>query len=261
MRFAAIGDSFTEGVGDDLPGGGVRGWADLVAAGLAAGLNEPVDYVNLAIRGRLIEPIVHDQLEAALALDPLPTVISFNGGGNDMMRPGFALDRIVELIEHAIARCREGGVDLLLLSGGDPTMRLPRGATMSERGRIYLEAVDGILERHPEQPFVDNWSDQELRRAPYWSPDRLHLGPLGHERVAARVLTALGVETELPTSEDMSAEARRALDEARYYGRYVLPWIGRRLTRRSSGDGRVPKHPDWVRIDPTAVHESVPPTR
>jgi hypothetical protein len=32
----AIGDSFTEGVGDDLPDGQVRGWAYLVALGLAA---------------------------------------------------------------------------------------------------------------------------------------------------------------------------------------------------------------------------------
>ncbi|WP_084103204.1 SGNH/GDSL hydrolase family protein [Demequina sp. NBRC 110056] len=261
MRFAAIGDSFTEGVGDDLPDGSVRGWADLVAAGLAAGLDEPVDYVNLAIRGRLIEPIVRDQLEAALALDPLPTLISFNGGGNDMMRPGFDLDRIVGLIEHAIDRCAESGVGLLLLSGGDPTMRLPRGAMMSERGRIYLDAMDGVFERRPGQLFVDNWSDQELRRAPYWSADRLHLGPLGHERVAARVLTALGVETALPTSSDTSPEARGALVEARYYGRYVLPWIGRRLTRRSSGDGRTAKHPDWVRIDPTAVHEAADSAR
>ena len=33
--YVAIGDSFTEGVGDDLPDGTVRGWADLVARGLA----------------------------------------------------------------------------------------------------------------------------------------------------------------------------------------------------------------------------------
>ena len=33
VRFVAIGDSFTEGVGDELPDGRVRGWADLVAQG------------------------------------------------------------------------------------------------------------------------------------------------------------------------------------------------------------------------------------
>ena len=33
--YAAIGDSFTEGMGDELPDGTPRGWADLVALGLA----------------------------------------------------------------------------------------------------------------------------------------------------------------------------------------------------------------------------------
>lgn len=248
MRFAAIGDSFTEGVGDPLPDGSMRGWADLVAAGLAAGLDEPVDYVNLAIRGRLIDRIVTEQLEAALSLDPLPTLVTFNGGGNDMMRPGFQLERIMGLIEQAIERCEDAGVTLLLLSGGDPTLRLPRGPVMSERGRIYLEAVHDMLTRYPHLTFVDNWSDAELRRAPYWSDDRLHLGPLGHARVAARVLTALGVDTALPTADTGDEGRSGALAEARYYARYVLPWIARRATGRSSGDGRTPKHPQWHRI-------------
>ena len=39
--YVAIGDSFTEGVGDDLPDGRVRGWADLVALGLAKASAKP----------------------------------------------------------------------------------------------------------------------------------------------------------------------------------------------------------------------------
>ncbi|GMA34337.1 SGNH/GDSL hydrolase family protein [Demequina litorisediminis] len=109
MRFVAIGDNFTEGVGDRIDGGAVRGWADLVAAGLAAGLDEPVDYANLAIRGRLIGPIVGEQAEPALALSPRPDVLAFNGGGNDMMRPGFDRDEIVRLTEQVVRRTKEAG--------------------------------------------------------------------------------------------------------------------------------------------------------
>ena len=85
VRYVAIGDSFTEGVGDDLPDGRVRGWADLVAQGWADASGEAIEYANLAIRGKLIWPIVEQQLEPALALKP--THLSFNGGGNDMLRP------------------------------------------------------------------------------------------------------------------------------------------------------------------------------
>ena len=69
--YAAIGDSFTEGVGDDLPDGSTRGWADFVALGLArAAAPDPVRYANLAIRGRKLGPIIDEQLEAAIALRP-----------------------------------------------------------------------------------------------------------------------------------------------------------------------------------------------
>ncbi|WP_062079096.1 SGNH/GDSL hydrolase family protein [Demequina globuliformis] len=248
MRIASIGDSFTEGVGDERPDGTVRGWADLVAAGLGAALDEPVDYVNLAIRGRLLDPIVEDQLEAVLALDPLPTLVTFNGGGNDMMRPNFNLAHIMGQIQRAMDRCAEEGVELLMLSGGDPTARLPRGSMMASRGRLYLDQARDLLEDYPELTFVDNWSDEELATAPYWSPDRLHLNALGHSRVAARVLTALGVETELPVAGEQAGSAGGPMVEARYYATYVLPWLGRRLTRRSSGDGRTPKYATWTRM-------------
>lgn len=42
IRYVAIGDSFTEGVGDERPDGSVRGWADLVAQGLADATGEAV---------------------------------------------------------------------------------------------------------------------------------------------------------------------------------------------------------------------------
>ena len=252
MRFAAIGDSFTEGVGDELDDGSVRGWADLVAAGLAAAAPEGIEYVNVAIRGRLIKPIVEDQLEAVLALDPLPTLVTFNGGGNDMMRPGFGVDRVMEYATRVADRCAEAGVELLVLSGGDPSKKLPRGSTIRKRGDEYLAATHEFVATRPELRLVDNWSDPELRREPYWSPDRLHLGPLGHARVAARVLTELGVETALPTAADAPVTPSGFGAEARYYARYVLPWLARRAVRRSSGDGRSPKHPNWTHIPPVA---------
>jgi hypothetical protein len=42
-----------------------------VVGGLAA-THDDVRYANLAVRGRLLAPIVEEQLEAALALSPSP---------------------------------------------------------------------------------------------------------------------------------------------------------------------------------------------
>lgn len=258
MRYVAIGDSFTEGVGDVVdsgPAGGgeaVRGWADLVAAGLAAAGSD-VLYANLAIRGRLIDAIVAEQLEPALALDPPPELMTFNGGGNDMLRSGFDLEHVLGLAERVITRCAETGTRLLVLSGGDPTDGLPRGQSIRARGDEFLGHTRELMDGYPTMTFVDNWGDEELRAPGYWAPDRLHLNAVGHARVAARVLTALGVETALPRADDSIVFKRSVLTEAKYIGAYVLPWIARRVTRTSSGDGREPKFGDWVRIDGTTA--------
>ncbi len=248
-RYVAIGDSFTEGVGDELPDGSVRGWTDLVAAGLAAGEGKTIQYANFAIRGRLLEPIVTEQLDAALALSPPPTLLSLNGGGNDMMRPGGDMLRLAGLTEKAIHRCVEAGVHVVLLSGADPSARLPLGGVMRRRGEALTQAVIDLPKRY-DITFVDVFHDAEIKKAGYWSPDRLHLGPAGHRRVAGLVLNALGYEQAAHVIDPGPGESRRVLAEARYYREHVLPWLNRRVRGQSSGDNRTGKFVDWADISP-----------
>ncbi len=248
VRYVAIGDSFTEGVGDELPDGSVRGWADIVAQGWAEARGEPLEYANLAIRGRLVWPIVEEQLEPALALNP--THLSFNGGGNDMLRPRTRIDRVADAFSHVLRRCDEQGVQLIVLSGANPSPQLPLGRLIQRRGDLLSAAVVARVVHRPDVVRVLNWPDRELSQPGYWSDDRLHMNARGHHRVAARVLAALGIEPPLawwwqpPIAESASPRG------AAYYAEHVGPWVRRRLTRTSSGDGRVPKYPDWVTITP-----------
>ncbi|HEU5353367.1 MAG TPA: SGNH/GDSL hydrolase family protein [Actinocrinis sp.] len=262
----AIGDSFTEGVGDVRPDGGLRGWADLVAAGLSAALaerGEPLEYANLAIRGRLLRPIVTDQLEAALALAPTADLLTLNGGGNDMLRPGVRLDQLLELTEHAIRRCVEAGVRPVLLSGADPTAQLPLGRMVHKRAAYLTAGLAEVCARHGVT-LVNCFADQEIRKPRYWTVDRLHLNSRGHERVAGLVLDALGFAppaVPAPAASDAPSDPASALvsandgatTNARYYREHVLPWINRRLRGRSSGDNREAKHPHWQLIAPAAA--------
>jgi lysophospholipase L1-like esterase len=248
VRYVAIGDSFTEGVGDDLPDGSVRGWADLVAAGLAAAGDGPVHYANLAVRGRLLRPIVEEQVPAALAMSPRPTLATFNGGGNDLMRSGEGPGRLLALTERAVRQLTDAGVQVLLLSGADPSARLPFGRTVHRRAAL-LTAGLVELARRLDVPLVNAFGDAELRRPGYWSPDRLHLGPAGHHRVAGLVLAALGHEVAAEIVAPQADAPRSVRSEARYYREHVLPWVGRRLRGRSSGDGRPGKHVEWLRVD------------
>ncbi|WP_336632742.1 MULTISPECIES: SGNH/GDSL hydrolase family protein [unclassified Microbacterium] len=249
VRFVAIGDSFTEGVGDELPDGTVRGWADLVAQGWADSRAEPIEYANLAIRGKLVWPIVAQQLEPALALKP--THLSFNGGGNDMLRPRTSISHIADAFSQVLRRCDEEGVRLILLSGANPSAQLPMGRMIQRRGDLMSDAVIERMAGRDDVARALNWPDATLSDPSFWSEDRLHMNSRGHHRVAARVLEALGERapddwwslTELP---DAATLAR-----GEYFREHLGPWVRRRLTGTSSGDGREPKFGGgWIEVAP-----------
>ncbi|MFC4224705.1 SGNH/GDSL hydrolase family protein [Lysinibacter cavernae] len=259
IKYVALGDSFTEGVGDDLPGGAypgdrVRGWADLVAEGLARSSTDPVYYANFAIRGRLLGPIIAEQLPPALAL--APTIVTFNGGGNDILRPKANLAHLVAQVADVVHQVKQTGSQLVLLSGGNPTKGLPLRGAIEKKGDALNDAVRALAAKNA-LPFADNWTDHELAGSQYWALDRLHLNEIGHHRVAARVLAAMGVEA--PSDWVTRAPAPRAKpgarENAKYYREHVMPWVQRRLTGRSSGDGRVAKYHEWTLISPTPPQE------
>jgi lysophospholipase L1-like esterase len=249
MRYVAIGDSFTEGVGDWREDGTPRGWADRVAEGLAAAASEPVHYANLAIRGRLLAPIATGQVDEALALDPRPDLMTFNGGGNDMLRPGADLQALLRLTRTAVDRCLDAGIQVVLLSGPDPSSGLPSRRAIHARGTTLTLAVKELAAERGLL-FVSCWEDSTFHGPEYWCEDRIHLNPHGHARVAHLVLTALGVPSVLGAEPAPRRWRERPLDEVRYYRRHVGPWVGRRLRGRSSGDNRLPKHPTWSLVTP-----------
>lgn len=241
--YIAIGDSFSEGYGDEGPDGVPRGWADLVAVGLAAASSTPVSYANLAIRGRKLAPIVGEQLDAALAQHP--ELLSLNGGGNDLMRPRVSVASIADRLEHAARRATAEGTHVVLASGANPSRHLPGGRLLQRRGDELAAAVRARLPIEGVT-WVDNWSDPELHELRFWSIDQLHLNALGHARVAGNVLRALGMP--VPDFETPELDGPRP-STSTYWREYVLPWIGRRLTGRSSGDNREPKIATLTPVD------------
>ncbi len=190
------------------------------------------------------------QVEPAIALGP--TIISFNGGGNDMLRPGTNLPSIVAQTERSLTRIAGAGVEPLLLAGANPTIGLPNGAKVKAKGDELTAAATQLAQQLGIR-MCDNWSDPVLARREYWSPDRLHLAPVGHHRVASNVLRALGYDAPSDWVIDAApipAPTRR--EQLRYTREHVLPWVKRRLTGRSSGDGRTAKYPSFVWVEPRA---------
>lgn len=252
-RYVAIGDSFTEGVGDPEPtsAGGHRGWADRVAEVLSQGTDD-FAYANLAVRGKLVRQILEEQVAPALSLRP--DLITISAGGNDVIRPGSDPDVISARFEEAVRRLSRGGATIVVFTGADvgfsPVFRGIRGKVA-----IYNENLRAIAARY-DCVVADLWSLTEIQDARMWAPDRLHFNTLGHHTVARMVLSVLNVPNSL---EPMQPEPmpgltwRKARTEDLAWAReYLVPWVLRRVRHQSTGDHRLPKRPEagpFIRLE------------
>ncbi|MBT2503611.1 SGNH/GDSL hydrolase family protein [Curtobacterium sp. ISL-83] len=246
IRYVALGDSFSEGVGDEGPAA-LLGWTGRLASALAATSGRPVSFANLAIRGRLLDGVLGEQVDQALALDPEPTLATFCAGGNDLLRPSFDIPTLIGRLGAAADRFRDRGIRLALVSPADPSARLPLGRLINRRGDAWATAL-AELATDRGLPFVDVSRDTQLGQAEFWSTDRLHMNALGHRRVAALALRAIADGPGPDEAAAPGAARTRLADELRYYREYVVPWLGRRITRRSSGDGRTAPYPTWTPV-------------
>ncbi|MET7402109.1 SGNH/GDSL hydrolase family protein [Dactylosporangium sp. NPDC005572] len=252
-RYVAIGDSTTEGMDDPDGRGGYRGWADRFAQHVAAAQGG-LEYANLAIRGRTTARIRAEQLEPALDLRPdLVTVVA---GMNDILRASFDVAAVAGDLAAMQAALVGQGATVLTFTLPDPAPVMPIAKPL--RGRVLAlntaireaSAASGArlldLGAHPVA------SDPRL-----WSDDRLHANAAGHERIGAALAYTLG----LPGFDDswtaplpVPAPRRRhqaVAAELAWVRRHLVPWVGRHLLGRSSGDGRVCKRPEPLPVTAT----------
>ncbi len=252
--FVAMGDSFTEGMDDAYPDGTYRGWADLVAARLAVDAGPDFGYANLAVRGKVLDQVLTEQVGPALAMRP--SLVSFAAGGNDILRRRVDPRALVHRIDAVVGRLRAGGADVILFRFADVTAVLPGQRIVGPRATALNDGIQELAHRH-NAVLIDLFADDAFRNRLLWSTDRLHLSAAGHRRVAAHVLNALGVGVteEWLLVPPMPAPtpwllARGA--DLRWAGQHLAPWIKRRLAGDSSGDLVTAKRPELGPVEAIA---------
>ncbi|UEL28797.1 SGNH/GDSL hydrolase family protein [Pseudarthrobacter sp. L1SW] len=242
-RFVALGDSFTEGVGDPEPGsqGGLRGWADRVAEELSVGQPD-FAYANLAIRGLRLQEILDQQVGPALAAKP--DLVTLSAGGNDIVFRRSDPDKLAEKIDAGVEQLARSGATVVLFAGPDwgatPVFGQIRGKVA-----IFNENLHIVAARH-DAVIVDLWCLRDLTRPGMWDPDRLHFSPLGHHTIAIGVLQALAVPHGLEPLQPKALPPRswkesRAQDLA-WAREYLVPWAIRQV-RHPTVAPPAPKRP------------------
>ena len=255
--YAALGDSFTEGVGDPRADGTCCGWADRFAAHLA-GSTPGFRYANLAIRGKLLAEVLDEQVPLAAGM--APGLVSLAAGGNDLLRPRTDPDDLAVTFETAVAALRAAGARVMVFTGFDPkafpVLRLIRGksAVLTMHIREIASRYDCLL--------ADLWTMRVLTDRRLWTPDRLHLTADGHSRVALLACEAAGVpvladwRAPLAVGEVMAGPTWQAATwlaarwaDVEWVCEHAAPYLSRRLHGVSSGDGLSAKRPDLAALE------------
>jgi len=237
-RFVALGDSFTEGLGDPVPGhpDDFRGWADRVAEELSVG-REDFSYANLAIRGQLLREVIDTQLAPAVGLRP--DLVTIQAGGNDLLHPGADPDKLAGILELAVMELRALDATVVVFVGPDSGKSTVLGQFRTKIA-IFNENVRGLALRH-DAVVADLWTLTALHNPHMWSADRLHPSPLGHHAVAAMVLDTLNVPHTLAPMEPKPLPVqswRQARAGDLFWMReYLMPWVVEGLKNHSRSDG------------------------
>lgn len=255
QRFIVCGDSYSEGMTDEIIDGNYRGWADRVADVMAQAHSD-FTYVNLAVRGKLIGQVVEDQVPTALAFVTGPdTLVSFHAGANDALRPGYQASIAIPLYQEAVRLIAKSGAQVMLFTVLERTGNKGKGAEIWEKR--FSEFNNGVRSVGAEVGAIVVDANQEAffsdRR--FLAFDRLHLNSIGHDRCAQAVLERLGLpfdpawRTPLPHAKKTPWIVEKAITVAWFFV-FALPWIMRRIQGKSSGDGRSAKYPfpvSWPR--------------
>ncbi|WP_374212055.1 SGNH/GDSL hydrolase family protein [Streptomyces sp. C10-9-1] len=232
LRFAALGDSLTEGVGDPV-GDAWRGWAALLADGLGH-RERPAVFRNLAVGGALSSDVADTQLPRALAFRPdLASVVV---GVNDTLRRTFDTTALARRLDEVLAALDAGGTVLLTACLPDPGSMLalpsPLARPLARRQRAVNAVVHSLSERYGAVHLHAAEASWVADRA-LWSADRLHPGERGHRMLARsfhRQLAARGLALGPEPSTAPDGPGPTRAQAAAWLATAGTGWIARRCT-------------------------------
>ncbi|WP_308408519.1 SGNH/GDSL hydrolase family protein [Streptomyces malaysiensis] len=233
LRFAALGDSLTEGLGDPVPGGW-RGWAALLAAACGPHPEEPVEFVNVSRSGALAADVADEQLTAARRARPhLASVVV---GGNDTLRDSFDIHQVAEALDRTIAALRADGTVVLTACLPDPGRMLGLPAALARPLGRRMRAVNTVvhaLSQRYEAVHVELGDHAWVADRRAWSVDRLHPSELGHRLLAREFHSALrarSIATGAPPSLELDGRAPSRTASAWWMATRGTRWIADRCT-------------------------------
>lgn len=199
-HFVALGDSFTEGVGDPVKGIPLRSTHDWLADWMRA-TSPNMRYTNLATRGLRAAEIRSQQMPRGLNLQP--DWVSIIAGANDALRGPFQPDGLRAELNLMFGAFEGIGARILTATLPNFTLRLELPDPLQVRVKHNLEAANGLIRelarRHGALCF-DFWESDLDKNPALWSEDGVHPNARGYletAKVMAPVLEQHGIALQV----------------------------------------------------------------
>lgn len=238
VRFAALGDSVTHGLGDPASKRS-RGWARLLAG--AMGADHDVSFCNLAHPGATASEVRSRQL--ADALDHRPHLASLIVGLNDTLRSTWDPASIRDDLIHCAEKLAGQGAVLLTVRFHDHSrvfgLRGLLARALQRRIEVLNDVYDEIHDRFGGLR-VDLHQHPGAYDREFWSVDRLHPSELGHRALShefAALLDAAGLSFTPPALE-LDGDPATLFTELRSLAVEGAPWVARRVRDLGPSAGR-----------------------
>ena len=199
-HYVAMGDSFTEGIGDSVDGFAKLGAMDRIAAALRQ-TNPDLRYTNLAKRGLVVSEIREQQLETALRLKP--DFVSVVAGANDIMTGRFSATLWEEEFGILYEALAQTGAAVIAVNLPEFPVLQTLQEPLQARVKGNIARGNDIVQRLATQYqviLVDAWASSQ-RSDPQdwqdWSEDGVHLNSRGYFKFAQETLKVIEQQTGL----------------------------------------------------------------
>lgn len=186
-RFAVIGDSTAEGLGDALQGYRTRPWADRTAAVLRL-VNPTLEYLNTGRRELKVAEIIDQQLAAGLEFRP--DLVAVVAGGNDLATADWNPDQFEARFDELVGAFRAARADVVTYALLNVAKTRPYMEPMAKLVDQYNSVVRAVSHRH-DAVFVDMWNHEISYQEDVLSADVIHLNARGHAIVGTATVHAL----------------------------------------------------------------------
>ncbi|UAK32606.1 SGNH/GDSL hydrolase family protein [Nocardia asteroides] len=189
QRYAVLGDSIAQGVGDPSPGYDPRGWADRVAAVLAEA-RPGLAYLNTGRIGATSDQVLAEQLPAVLEFRP--DLVHLTCGGNDLFLAGGDLTQLRTNLDTLFGTLARTGAQVVTFTLADvwEVERMAPMRPMRDRMAALNDLVRELAARY-DALLLELWDHPLRLREDLMSADLIHFSMSGHAVLASDMVRML----------------------------------------------------------------------